>query len=82
MSTKTSLKYHKTPGGGWFHLYRDCFDEDDEFVYLELGGVPFEALTSTDLSGNGLSRVAVRLPDEWARKLGLIASGPGTVEGE
>ena len=78
MSTKTSLKYHseEAPGGGWFHLYRDCFDEEDEFVYLELGGVPFESSTSVDLSGNGLSCVAVRLPNAWALKLGLVGGSP------
>jgi len=41
-------------------------------VYLEFGGLPFEASTSVNLSGNGLSRVAMRIPNEWARKLGLI----------
>jgi hypothetical protein len=65
MSTKVSLKHHRDEAaGGWFHLYRECFDHDDEFVYLELGGVHFEALTSIDLSGNGLSQVAVRIPNE------------------
>jgi hypothetical protein len=72
MSTKISLKHHSEEGlaGAGFHLYKECMD--DAFVYLEVSGVPFEGSTSVDLSGNGLSRVAVRLPNEWARKLGLI----------
>ncbi len=82
MSTKESIKYHRDEqDGGWFHLYRDCFDEQDKFVYLELGGIPFEASTSADLSGNGLSRVAVRLPNGWAIRLGLVDERPETQSG-
>lgn len=79
MSTKISLKCHleEGPAGAWFHLYRECMD--DAFVYLEVSGVPFEGSTSVDLSGDSLSRVAVRLPNEWARKLGLIS--PSSVAG-
>jgi hypothetical protein len=73
VSTKITLKHDRDEAsGGWFHLYQECLDEDDGFVYLELGGVPFETATSIDLSGKGLSRVAVRIPSKWARKLGLI----------
>ena len=36
MSTKCSLAY-----GDCFHLYQECFDEDN--VYLEIEGVEFEA---------------------------------------
>lgn len=38
MSTKCSLAY-----GDTFHLYQECFDQDN--VYLELEGVEFEAAT-------------------------------------
>jgi hypothetical protein len=43
-------------------------------VYLEVGGVPFEAATSIGLSGNGPTNVSIRIPDAWARKLRLIES--------
>lgn len=73
MSTKASLKYGTDEsGGGWFHLYREVFDEEGTFVYLELGGVPFEAASSIHLSDQGHSTVRVRIPDAWARKLGLL----------
>lgn len=74
MSTKESLKHHRDEQtGGWFHLYRECFDEERSFVYLELGGVPFEASSSGDISsGADPGSVAVRIPEAWARKLGLV----------
>ena len=83
MSTKVSLKYHRDEqGGGWFHLYRDCFDFDNEFVYLELRGVPIEAANSFDLTGEkGFGSVAVRIPEDWARKLGLLGERPETQSG-
>ena len=52
--TVVPLGSEETPKGGWFHLYRDCFDEEDELVYLELGVVPSEASTSVDPSDDGL----------------------------
>jgi hypothetical protein len=73
MSTKSSLRYHSEEGGAGFNLYRECFDFDDEFVYLEVHGVPFETSSSIGLSGNGPGSVTIRLPDDWARKLGLIS---------
>jgi hypothetical protein len=78
VSTKISLKYHKEDMGGGiggFHLYRECFDEDNTFVYLEVTGVPFTAANTAYLdTGKGLSSIAIRLPEEWARKLGLIGA--------
>jgi hypothetical protein len=78
MSTKITLKLHdeKMEGGlGGFHLYRECFDEDNTYVYLEVTGVPFEAASSAYLAtGKGVSSAAIRLPEEWARKLGSIKS--------
>jgi hypothetical protein len=71
MSTKASLKYERDEASGQqFHLYNEVFDDDH--VYLELEGFPFEAASSIVLSGQGPGRVAVRLPNEWARKLGLL----------
>lgn len=73
MSTKGTLKHSWDDAGkAGFHLYQECFDFENEFVYLELTGVPFEAASSINLSGSGPSRVSIRLPQEWARKLGLI----------
>jgi hypothetical protein len=77
MSTKSSLKFEKDEATGQlFHLYRELFDEDEQVVYLELEGFPFEASSSVELSGQGAARVAIRIPDTWARKLGLIAATP------
>ena len=42
-------------------------------MYLEFGGVPFEAASCAHLdAGTGPSSVAIRIPNDWARKLGLI----------
>jgi hypothetical protein len=46
MSTKVTVAY-----GNNFHFYRECLDED--FIYLELEGVEFEA---------GYNRVMVAIP--------------------
>ena len=75
MSTKSTIKHHEDSlevGGGGFHLYRECFDEDNAYVYLEVDGVPFEATSADHISGRCLNSITVRLPEEWARKLGLI----------
>ena len=51
-------------------------------VYLELRGVPFEAVNSFDLTGErGFGSVAVRIPEDWARKLGLLGERPETRAG-
>jgi hypothetical protein len=76
VSTKIPLKYHKEDmegGIGGFYLYRECFDDGNTYVYLEATGVPFTAANTAYLdTGKGLSSIAIRLPEEWARKLGLI----------
>ncbi len=70
MSTRGTLKFETDDATGQqIHLYREIFD--DEHVYLELTGFPFEATSSIELSGQGPGRVAIRLPQEWAKKLGL-----------
>jgi len=75
VSTKSSIKYHneeETPGR-WFHLYNEVFD--DNYIYLELGGVPFEASNCAYLdAGTGSGSVSVRIPNDWARRLGLIGN--------
>lgn len=45
---------------------------DEENIYLELQGFTFEAANSSELRLDGPSRVAIRLPNAWARKLGLL----------
>ena len=71
MSTKFSLKYERNEDSGMqIHLYREIFD--DEHVYLEVEGFHFEAASSADLNGKGATRVALRFPNEWAQKLGLL----------
>jgi len=76
VGTRITLKHHSESVEAeilGFHLYRECFDKDNTYVYLEVSGVPFEAASNTYLdSGKGPSSVAIRLPEEWARKLGLI----------
>jgi hypothetical protein len=68
MSTKITIQYHDEDVAR-FHLYYECFDEPIEFVYLELGGIPFEAESSSYLSDSGPSQVAVRIPVKWAHAL-------------
>jgi hypothetical protein len=42
-------------------------------VYLELGGVPFEAANCAHLDvGTGPGSVTIRIPNDWARRLGLV----------
>ena len=67
MSTKISLKHPSEEGGAGFHLYRECLDFDNEFIYLEVSGVAFEAASSIELSGTGPASATIRLPCEWAR---------------
>jgi hypothetical protein len=70
MSTKSTLKHGRDQTTGQaFHLYEECFEGGH--VYLELEGFPFEAASSSMLSKEGPSRLVVRLPNVWAKKLGL-----------
>jgi hypothetical protein len=73
MSTKSSLKFESDDASGQkAHLYEELFDDDH--VYLELTGFPFEVASSAGLSGQGPGRVAIRLPLVWAKKLGLVGA--------
>jgi hypothetical protein len=73
MSTISSLKCERNEATGeMVHLYREGFD--DAHVYLEVEGFHFEAESSCELSGKGAMSVTIRLPNEWARKLGLLES--------
>ena len=68
MSTKITLQYHDEEDGR-FNLQYDCVDEPVEFVYLELGGIPFAAESSNFLSGDDRSNLTVRIPVKWAPDL-------------
>lgn len=75
MSTKVTIKHYDESteiGMRGFHLYRDWFPGSSEYVILEVNGVPFEAVSADLFSGRGVNSVIIRLPNEWARKLGLI----------
>jgi hypothetical protein len=88
MSTIASLMCERDEAAGQMvHLYREGFDA--AHVYLEVEGFHFEAASSSELSGKGAMRVVIKLPNEWARKLGLIGKhaeaigdGPATAGGE
>jgi len=71
MSTKGTLRLEHDPDTGQlFHLYNEGFDE--EHVYLELEGFAFEAASRAGLLDNASSRIVLKLPQEWAIKLGLM----------
>jgi hypothetical protein len=71
MSTRSTLKFEIDEATQQLaHLYQDVFDEGH--VFLELQGFPFEAANSVELSGQGTARIAIRLPNALAQKLGLL----------
>jgi len=77
MSTKISLKHRYENGIGGYHLYRECLEEDEAYVYLEVDGVPFKAANTAYIDGDeGLSSIAFRLPIAWACELGLVENPP------
>jgi hypothetical protein len=80
MSTKISLKHRYENGIGGYHLYRECLEEDDAYVYLEVDGVPFKAANTAYIDGDeGLSSIAFRLPIAWARELGPVENPPEVI---
>ena len=80
MSTKISLKHRYENRIGGYHLYRECLEEDEAYVYLEVDGVPFKAANSAYIDGDeGLSSIAFRLPIAWARELGLVENPPEVI---
>jgi hypothetical protein len=73
MSTRSTIKYEDDPDSRQrFHLYEEAFDEEREHVYLELEGFAFEAASHAGLLDNGVNRVVLKLPQAWARKMGLL----------
>lgn len=73
MSTRCTTKYERDESTGQeIHLYEDLLDEPD-CVLLEIQGSTFETSVSVAPSGRLSTRVMLRIPKPWARKLGLIA---------
>lgn len=56
--------------GQGFSVYCELFSDD--FLYLELQGFPFEVTSTAGPAGQGPGTVVIRLPNEWARKIGLL----------
>jgi hypothetical protein len=80
LSTRCSLKYERDEATGQgIHLYEDLQDNRD-CVMLQVEGFTFETSVSVAPSGRLDTRVQLRIPKHWARKLGLIepakAAGP------
>jgi hypothetical protein len=72
MSTTKTLKHHRDENTGQaFRIYAELFGEKD--VYLELDGFHFHA-ASSDAMVTGNPQLVVRLPKEWAKKIGLLSS--------
>jgi hypothetical protein len=71
MSTKDILRQERDDKTGQrFHVYSEMLDEDGD-VYLELEGFHFHA-ASSDAMVTGNPQLVVRLPREWAKKIGLL----------
>ena len=71
MSTKVTIQHLTNEDGSGYHLYWDCLDsfgmdEKECPVYLELNGVEFTASSPGNLQ--------MRIPREWAIKLGLVST--------
>jgi hypothetical protein len=76
MTTRLSLKKERNKATGeGFHLFREYNWPDS--VTLELEGVPFESSAWIDpATGKTETSISIRIPDSWARKLGLIGDEP------
>lgn len=68
MSTKITIQHHDGDDAR-FYLYYECFDKPVEFIYLELGGVPFAAESSSFLSGDNRSNLTGWIPLKWVPDL-------------
>lgn len=72
MSTRCTIKDARDDASGQgFHLYEDLAESDNS-VMLELEGFTFETSVSFDSSGDFHTRVLLRIPKRWARRLGLL----------
>ena len=73
MSTKVTIRARQaTPTAPGFHLYEECFQEEDKpSVYLLLDGVAVEMQT---LPAGGAT-LTIALPRDLALELGLLRTG-------
>lgn len=79
MSTRCTIKEARDEASQQgFHHYEDLA-EDSNFVILELEGFTFETSASYTSSGDLDTRVLLRIPKRWARKLGLMPGVPTDV---
>jgi hypothetical protein len=79
MSTKSTIRLEQNEATREaVHVYEEAFDE--EHIYIDFEGFHFEAASSMDLSGEWGPRLTLRLPNEWARKLGLIKKRAEAIE--
>ncbi|MDR3723376.1 MAG: hypothetical protein P4K83_02670 [Terracidiphilus sp.] len=77
MSTKITIRHESDEATKHaYHLYREeLFGDEPNEVYLELDGFHFEASSMPDIALNPVHarpRITVKIPADWARKLGLI----------
>lgn len=78
MSTRCSLKYELDEATGQeIHLYEDLMDDRD-CVMIQVEGFTFETSVSVELSGRLTTRVQLRIPKHWARRLGLVEAAAET----
>jgi hypothetical protein len=71
MSTKNTIRFEENKATRQIvDIYEDIFDEDH--TYLAFEGFHFEAASSMEFSGDCAPRLTVKLPKEWAQRLGLI----------
>jgi hypothetical protein len=74
MSTRCTIKYERDESTGQeIHLYEDLLD-DPGCALLDLEGFTFETSVSVAPSGRLGIRALLRIPEPWARKLGLITN--------
>lgn len=74
-STRTTIKHGENEDGQSFHLYEDWIDYvmDDHDIHLDLDGI--ECSITLSSSGSNLKpRVSLKIPREFAIKLGLVDS--------
>lgn len=72
MGTKDTIRFQEQAGDlpGWT-LYTELFENEDT-VYLELGGVQVDVTMIDNIWGPPAGTVVLRLPTATARQLGLV----------
>ena len=65
MSTRNTIRREVSEDCG-YHIFTDVMDDDPAPIHLSLIGFEFEADNYHD------GHVEIVIPQEWARKLGLV----------